>query len=337
MKTRTIINRLLAFMAFVVCFTATGYGLDPLQGPRAPATVKALLLVDDLYGASINIEDGQNNILENFESYGWEVSIACCSQDVKPGPWASVKGCEILTPDIMTYQLDNALKWDVIVVAPGESYQHLMKCPFVLSVLSQAKSNNIPIAAWGRGVSLLAEAGIIDGVEISAHAEYMDEYLAAGATYHGDFDSPINDRNIITCGNVKEYRQEMCALIHEAVENAMVVRENASRRMHKIDFKLCPNPIKSSSEIAFCLDQAATVHIAVFNQQGNMVMDVVKQPFDEGKNSVTFNPSSLPTGIYYVYLFSNGKMGMQKCMIIQVPGTGFRVRGGLGPGAWGLR
>jgi hypothetical protein len=227
-----------------------------------------------------------------------------------------MQGCEIIQPDMMTYQLDNALEWDLIVIAPGGSQLQLMNCPFVLNLLEQARDNDIPIAAWCRGVRVLAEADIIDGVEITGHAEFEDEYLAAGAVYLGSFEPPTEDQNIITCVNAKIYRQEMCELIHKTVDNLTILRESRARKAEKLEFKLCPNPIKSSSEIAFCLDEEATVHIAVFDQQGHMVMDVVKQPFQEGKNSVTFNPSSLPTGIYYVYLFSNGKMGMQKCMII---------------------
>jgi putative intracellular protease/amidase len=293
-----------------------GYALTDPDVPRAPKAVKALLLLDDQYGASVNIEDNQNNILENFKSYGWEVTLACCSEEVNPAPWASKQGCEVIHPDLMTYRLDNALDWDVIVVAPGESHQHLMDCPFVMSVLAQARDHDIPVAAWCQGVRVLAEADIIDGVEISGHADYEDDYLAAGAEFLGSYEPPTADQNIITCGDEKMYRQEMCELIRETVEKAAFLRETRARKAEKLEFKLCPNPISSSSEIAFCLEQEATVHIAVFDQQGHMVMDVVKQPFRQGKNSVTFNPSSLPTGIYYVYLFSNGKMGMQKCMII---------------------
>jgi len=313
MKTRTMINRLVAFVVFMGFFAYAGHGLAP---PRAPITVKALLLVDELYGASLNIEDNQNNILENFQSYGWEVSIACCTPEVNPCPWASMQGCEIMNPDLMTYQLDDALEWDVIVVVPGGSHAHLMDCPFVLSVLAQAKENNIPIAAWCRGVRLLAAADVIEGIEITGHDEYEHEYLAAGALYLGNFEPPTVDQGIITCVNATQYRQEMCELIRDAVENSTYVAENPDRNWNKMDLQICPNPIKTSSCIKFELDRSSVVHIAVFNRQGAMVMDVVKQEFDQGHNSVTFSPSSLPTGIYYIYLFCEGKMGMQKCMII---------------------
>ena len=66
----------------------------------------------------------------------------------------------------------------------------------------------------------------------------------------------------------------------------------------------------------FDLDEAAIVRIAIFDRHGKMVLDVVKQQFDAGHNHVTFSPSSLPTGIYYLYVFSGGRVGMRKCMII---------------------
>jgi len=316
MKTKTRINRLFAFIA-VICFMAyTGYGMSPPKDPPGRDAVKALLLVDDLYGGSLNIEDNQNNILENFEEYGWDVSIACCSPEVNPCPWAMMQGCEVLFPDVMTYQLDDAMEWDVIVVVPGGSHSKLMNCPFVLSVLSQAKTYGIPIAAWCRGVRLLAEADIINGVEITGHADYEDEYLAAGAVYLGSFEPPTENNGILTCVNATEYRQEMCDLIRDAVENSTSIGENYNKAQDKLQLKLYPNPIKSSSCIEFDLDEAAIVRIAIFDRHGKMVLDVVKQQFDAGHNHVTFSPSSLPTGIYYLYVFCGGQVGMRKCMVI---------------------
>ena len=206
--------------------------------------------------------------------------------------------------------------WDVIVIAPGESYENLARCPFVLNALALAKTSNIPVVAWCKGVQVLAAADVIRGLEITGHPDYIEEYLAAGAKYKGNVNQPIEDQGIITCNNENEYRQEMCELIRQAVETSTFMKEGAKLKMDKIDLQLSPNPIKTSSCIQFSLDEAAIVHIAVFNQQGNMVQDVVKQQFHAGDHKVTFSPASLPTGIYYIYLFSKGRMGMQKCMII---------------------
>lgn len=316
MNKRTTIYRLLAFMVCICFLATTGHGLAPPGEPRAPAAVKVLLLVDDLYGGSISIDDTQNNILENFAAYGWEVSIAGCSEEVNPCPWAQMHGCEVILPDMMTYDLDNTLEWDLVVVAPGGTHQNLINCPFVLSTLSNAKSNGIPIAAWCRGVRVLAAADVISGIEITGHADYTDEYMSAGAIYLGNFEPPTADQGIITCINAQEYRLEMCELIRNAVESTTAITEKNKRNPRKIDLSICPNPIRSTSCIEFALEEKASVHIAVFDQRGKMVMDVIKQQFVAGQHRVTFSPASLPTGFYYVYLFSAGKIGMQKCMVI---------------------
>jgi len=315
MKTRTMINRLFAMVVLTGILAFSGYGLTPPGEPRAPNAVKALLLVDDLYGSSLNIEDSKNNILENFSSYGWDITVASCNAEVSPSQLAIQQGCEVLRPDMRTNELDNALDWDVIVIAPGESYDHLAKCPFVLNALALARVNSIPVVAWCKGVQVLAAADVVQGLEITGHPDYTEEYLAAGAKYKGNVNQPIEDQMVITCRD-EEFRQEMCELIRQVVETSTFMKEGAKLKMDKIDIQLNPNPIKTSSCIHFSIDEVAIVHIAVFDQQGNMVQDVVKQQFLAGNHKVTFSPTSLRTGIYYVYIFSQGSMGMQKCMII---------------------
>lgn len=311
METRTLINRLLAFMVVAAICAVTALGQSPGRD-----NINALLLVDDLYGSSLNIDDNQNNILENFEEYGWEVTIASCTPEVNPCPWGMMQGCQSVEPDIMTYQLDNALAWDVIVVIPGGSHQHLLDCPFVANVISQANAYNIPIAAWCRGVRVLAAADVLQDVEITGHIDYVDEYLDAGAIYLGNFEEPTIDGNIITCVSSSEYRQEMCELIREAVDNTVSTREDLANKNSRMNIKLFPNPIRTSSTLEFELDDPCIVHIVLYDQNGNQVLDVVKQQFEQGSNRVNFSPAALPTGVYYVYLITPECVGMKKCMVI---------------------
>jgi putative intracellular protease/amidase len=316
METRTIINRMLAAV-LVLGFVAFAHQAN--AGPKDPPArsgIRALVLVDDLYGASLNIEDNQNNILENFSSYGWEVTIACCTPEAEPCPWASNHGCQTITAEMRTYQLAGGMNWDVVVVAPGAGHQNLMNCPFALSALAQAADNGIPVAAWCRGVRVLAAADIIDGVEITGPSDFEDEYLSAGATYLGNNAPPTADQNIITCVDATGNRQEMCELIRETVENATHTGHLRAGGEDKLSISLYPNPISTSSTVEFTLCDASLVHIAIFDQQGNMVQDIVKQEFDAGLNRVTFTPSSLRSGCYYVYVFCGGQVCMQKCMVI---------------------
>ena len=99
-------------------------------------------------------------------------------------------------------------------------------------------------------------------------------------------------------------------------DNSIMILTKAPDKKNCIEVKVSPNPIKSSATIEFTLKKAVVIQIGIYNQRGVMVMDVVKQKFDEGPNKVTFTPSHLPTGSYYICVSCGNKRGMRKCMII---------------------
>lgn len=316
MKTQTNASKLIAALAFCAIFMFGGMIRAGTYEVPARNTVNVLILVDENYGAGLSIEDNQNCILENFADYGWEVTLVSCSPTIEPCPWGAMRGCEVLSADMLTNELDNALDWDIITIAPGQTHEHLMACPYVLDLLKEAAENNIPISAWCRGVRVLAEADVIDGISITGHIDYEDEYLAAGAYYLGNSAAPIEDNGVITCVSSGDYRLDMCELIRETVENATAIREHLSKPKNDFQLDLYPNPIRSTASIGFNLEEDDEVQIALYDRNGHMVMDVVKQKFEAGYNKVTFSPASLPTGIYYLYVLRKNRKAMRKCMII---------------------
>jgi hypothetical protein len=311
MKTQMILRKLCLLIVCSCMIVMTSFGQRAPRENPGRAAIKALILVDDHYGGSLNIEDN-----ENYLSYGWEVTLACCTEEVSPCPWASMHGCEVITADLLTSQLDNALEWDVITVAPGETHENIMACPYVLDLLAEATDNGIPVSAWCRGVRVLAAADIIDGVSITGHIDYEDEYLAAGADYLGNAEPPTEDMGIITAVKSNQYRSEMCELTMEAVENALSIKKDLAKKKEDFCLKIYPNPIVSSATIDFDMKKSGEAHIMIFDRKGNMVLDVVKHTFDSGHNRVTFTPSSLPSGVYYLYLITSECRAMRKCMII---------------------
>ena len=50
------------------------------------------------------------------------------------------------------------------------------------------------------------------------HADYADEYAAAGATYLGNDHPPVLDGNILTSVRSRFYRTQTCEAIGKAVE-----------------------------------------------------------------------------------------------------------------------
>lgn len=308
--------RILAGCA-LLCIATIGV-LNPAMAKDPPerTSVNALILVDDHYGGNLNIEDNENCILENFEQYGWNITLASCTPEVSPCSWASLHGCDVLSADMLTNELDNIDDWDLVMIAPGSNHDHLLQCPFVLNIISQAAACNVPVCAWCKGVRVLAAADVIDGISITGPAEFEAEYLAAGADYLGEGVAPVLDEGIITCVKSKQYRQEMCELIRDAVENATHVDAKYVLNSEDLCFKLFPNPISTSSTVEFMLESPRNVQIALFDQNGNMVLDIVKQKFNAGRNRVRFSPDNLPSGVYYLYLFAEEKREMRKCMII---------------------
>jgi len=99
-------------------------------------------------------------------------------------------------------------------------------------------------------------------------------------------------------------------------DDSIIILTKAPDKKNCIEVKVSPNPIRSSATIEFTLKKAVVIQIGIYNQQGVMVMDVVKQRFDVGLNKVTFTPSNLPTGSYYICVSCGKKRGMRKCMII---------------------
>ena len=105
-------------------------------------------------------------------------------------------------------------------------------------------------------------------------------------------------------------------LTFDSPDNISGIMKANHDKKNCIDLKLCPNPIKNSATVEFELKEASVVQIAVYNNQGELVLDVVKQKFAAGRNKVKFTPSKLPTGNYYVCLFTGTKKGIRRCVII---------------------
>ncbi len=102
----------------------------------------------------------------------------------------------------------------------------------------------------------------------------------------------------------------------QSLDNITSLTKGPNKTKNCIELKLCPNPIRNSATLEFDLSERSMVQIAIYDKQGNMVMDVVRQKFDKGHNKVTFSPSSLPTDTYYLCLFTGKKKGMRRCVII---------------------
>lgn len=87
-----------------------------------------------------------------------------------------------------------------------------------MELIRTAANRGMVIAAWCRGVSVLAASDVIRGVRVTWHGDYIEDYHKAGAVYIPDNPPPVVDGNIITTVRSRYYRTQMCEAIRNAVE-----------------------------------------------------------------------------------------------------------------------
>jgi len=67
-------------------------------------------------------------------------------------------------------------------------------------------------------------------------------------------------------------------------------------------FNPYPNPFNPSSNIRFELNSQETMSLKIFDSNGRLIKSFAKHLFDSGLNSIEWNASNHPSGIYFVYL-----------------------------------
>lgn len=201
---------------------------------------EVLLITDDNYGSSFVYGDEKTkSIKQQFEDFGWNITIAAIKDTVIPCDWGKkTLGTKPLIVSQKISEIKNPTEFDAVIILPGRGFPNLVNNTNVLNFLKKANQEEIIIAAWCRGVRLLAAADIIRGKNVIGHFDYFDEYKAAGANYteysfkledgkkiFNNVTPPIKDGNIITTVRSLYYRNEMCKMINEAIEEKSIQKE----------------------------------------------------------------------------------------------------------------
>jgi hypothetical protein len=113
-------------------------------------------------------------------------------------------------------EIDDVTQYDVISIMPGDAHDLLRTNQTSLDLINSAVDQGLVVSAWCRAVRVLAAADVIDGKNITGHADYVTEYEAAGATFN-ELVQPIVDGSIVTGVRSRFYRDEMCQAIATAV------------------------------------------------------------------------------------------------------------------------
>ena len=95
-----------------------------------------------------------------------------------------------------------------------------------------------------------------------------------------------------------------------------VKQENTSPKTFSVEQNY-PNPFNPSTKIVYSIPHISNVTLKVFNILGQQVKTLVNQTQSQGTYTVTFNASSLPSGIYFYSLEAGDYTQVKKMILLK--------------------
>jgi len=190
-----------------------------------PSDVKVLVLVDDQFGANLNFDSSyfllgklDNNILNHFKRYGWEVTTAAVEAHVDScAESGEAFGSPSFDVDMLLADVRDVGAWDVVMVAPGSAHAGLLASEDALRVLRAAREEGLVIAGWCKGSQVLAAAGLLEGKRVVGNADQRELLEKAGATFVGNDHVPVIDGDLVTVVRSSHHRTDGCEAMATAV------------------------------------------------------------------------------------------------------------------------
>jgi hypothetical protein len=96
---------------------------------------------------------------------------------------------------------------------------------------------------------------------------------------------------------------------------ALAIRSYSDLPANNLFITCFPNPSNSSCTFNFRLDNASKVKLEITDMLGNEIAPLLNKSLNDGWQSVTFNTSVLPTGIYFYKLTVDSKSVTKKLII----------------------
>jgi hypothetical protein len=180
--------------------------------------IKVLLLLSNNYGANYNF------IRDKIQEYGWEITYNGINDTVIPcAAFAANYGSPPIAVDIRFTDIADISEYDCLLIlsayAGSNPHYEILTDSTALNLVTQAVEESLAVAAYCSGVRVLAAEDVLDGVQITGHANFISEYLAAGVNWLGPQLPPVVDGNIITCTRGQYFNIQNCEAIAEVIEN----------------------------------------------------------------------------------------------------------------------
>jgi putative intracellular protease/amidase len=186
----------------------------PESAPRSgPGEVRILMVFGDRVGGYHYFTS------DAWEQRGWRLTSAGLQPTLNP--------CSLGVPfnvDTLITEITDLSNYDCLAIMQslawnGTSHDDLLASPEALALVQQAVADSLLVVASCGGVRVLAAAGVINGVTVTGHANYSQEYIDAGAIWVGDGVPPVLDGKILTSSAGRYYCNQITEVMREYFAN----------------------------------------------------------------------------------------------------------------------
>jgi hypothetical protein len=73
-------------------------------------------------------------------------------------------------------------------------------------------------------------------------------------------------------------------------------------------FDISPNPVTDEANVSFTLANAGNATLAIYDVNGNQVLEIANDMYQAGNNNVSFNAAGIPSGVYVIRMQSGANI-----------------------------
>jgi putative intracellular protease/amidase len=209
-RQRRLIHLLFAYLVLTLAIL--------LPRPDAGAPVKVLLLVSNLHGSYFSY------VLDQMETYGWDVTVVGVTPTVTPCEWGQTFAVDTLVTEITDVSPYDCLLISQSAAYAGQANQQLLESLEALDLVRHAVQDSLLVAAICGGTRVLAAADVIEGKRVTGYVAYSQEYVNAGGIWLGADVPPVLDGNILTSAKGHYYSHQICEAMRAAIDSLRTAR-----------------------------------------------------------------------------------------------------------------
>ncbi len=106
--------------------------------------------------------------------------------------------------------------------------------------------------------------------------------------------------------------------IHFSYEVTSSIEDNHNTIVDNFElFQNYPNPFNPATEISFSLPTATSARLTIFNSVGQKITELINENLNAGNHTVTFNATSISSGLYFYRLETDFGIMTKKMTIVK--------------------